>query len=91
LSVNLDAARELARRLRLREMSGVIVVDFINMRAPGDRERLIGALTGLVADDPARVQVYGLSKLGLAEMTRDRRGPALDDVTVGEGDPAVDQ
>jgi len=85
LSVNLDAARELARRLRLREMSGVIVVDFINMRAPGDRERLIGALTGLVADDPARVQVYGLSKLGLAEMTRDRRGPALDDATASDG------
>lgn len=80
LSVNLDAARELARRLRVREMSGVIVVDFINPRAAGDRERLIGALTGFTADDPARVQVYGLSKLGLAEMTRDRRGPALDDV-----------
>ncbi|WP_448191021.1 ribonuclease E/G [Azospirillum sp. sgz301742] len=77
LDVNLEAAREIARQLRLRNVGGIVVVDFVNMKGRGDAERLLNALSAAVADDPAQTQVYGLSKLGLVEMTRARRGTAL--------------
>ncbi|TWA84088.1 ribonuclease E/ribonuclease G [Azospirillum brasilense] len=77
LDVNLEAAAEIARQLRLRNAGGIVVVDFVNMRNRGDAERLLNALSRAVEDDPAQTQVYGLSKLGLVEMTRARRGTAL--------------
>lgn len=80
LDVNLEAAAEIARQLRLRNAGGIVVVDFVNMRNRGDAERLLAALSRAVEDDPAQTQVYGLSKLGLVEMTRARRGTALADL-----------
>ncbi|MCW2244404.1 ribonuclease E/G [Azospirillum canadense] len=80
LDVNLEAAVEIARQLRLRNVGGIVVVDFVNMRNRGDAERLLNALSRAVEDDPAQTQVYGLSKLGLVEMTRARRGTALADL-----------
>jgi ribonuclease E/ribonuclease G len=80
LDVNLEAAREIARQLRLRNVGGIVVVDFVNMKGRGEAERLLNALSAAVADDPAQTQVYGLSKLGLVEMTRARRGTALTDL-----------
>ncbi|OYD80808.1 ribonuclease E/G, partial [Azospirillum brasilense] len=80
LDVNLEAAAEIARQLRLRNTGGIVVVDFVNMRNRGDAERLLNALSRAVEDDPAQTQVYGLSKLGLVEMTRARRGTALADL-----------
>ncbi|KAA0682391.1 ribonuclease E/G [Roseomonas genomospecies 6] len=80
LDVNLEAAAEIARQLRLRNAGGIVVVDFVNMRNRGDSERLLNALSRAVEDDPAQTQVYGLSKLGLVEMTRARRGTALVDL-----------
>ncbi|TWA62024.1 ribonuclease E/ribonuclease G [Azospirillum brasilense] len=80
LDVNLEAAAEVARQLRLRNAGGIVVVDFVNMRNRGDAERLLNALSRAVEDDPAQTQVYGLSKLGLVEMTRARRGTALADL-----------
>lgn len=80
LSVNLQAAREVARQLRLRNLAGIVVVDFIDMRGRGDRERLLAELADAVIDDPAAPQVYGMTKLGLVEMTRARRGPAVPDL-----------
>jgi ribonuclease E/ribonuclease G len=77
LATNLDAAAEVARQLRLRNLGGIVVVDFIDMRGPGDGERLVQALSAAVAEDPAGVQVYGLTRLGLVEMTRARRGPPV--------------
>ncbi|AWJ86675.1 ribonuclease E (plasmid) [Azospirillum sp. TSH58] len=77
LDVNLEAAAEIARQLRLRNAGGIVVVDFVNMRNRGDAERLLNALSRAVENDPAQTQVYGLSKLGLVEMTRARRGTAL--------------
>ncbi len=84
LDVNLEAAREIARQLRLRNVGGIVVVDFVNMKGRGDAERLLGALSSAVAGDPAQTQVYGLSKLGLVEMTRARRGTALADLLAPE-------
>lgn len=80
LDVNLEAAVEIARQLRLRNVGGIVVVDFVNMKGRGDGERLLTALARAVEDDPAQTQVYGLSKLGLVEMTRNRRGIALADL-----------
>ena len=77
LDVNLDAAEEIARQIRLRNIGGVIVVDFIDMRAPGDRARVLALLAERVADDPVPTQVVGATRLGLVEMTRARRGPTL--------------
>ncbi|MEA1652538.1 ribonuclease E/G [Nitrospirillum sp. BR 11164] len=75
---------EIARQLRLRNVGGIVVVDFINLSRPPDRERLILALTGAVADDPGNTQVYGMSRLGLVEMTRQRRGPSLLDLVAAD-------
>lgn len=80
LSVNLSAVPEIARQLRLRNVGGVVVVDFITLKRPADQERLLLALSGAVADDPGNTQVYGMSRLGLVELTRQRRGPSLLDL-----------
>jgi len=77
LAVNLEAAGEIARQLRLRNLGGIVVVDFLSMPKRGDGERLLAALTAAVRDDPVQTEVYGLSRLGLVELTRARRGPAL--------------
>ncbi|MBP2228557.1 ribonuclease E/ribonuclease G [Azospirillum agricola] len=77
LDVNLDAAAEIARQLRLRNVGGIVVVDFVNMRSRGDAERVLAALHEAVDGDPVQTQVYGMSKLGLVELTRARRGSPL--------------
>jgi ribonuclease G len=79
LQVNMNAARALARQLRLRNIGGIVVVDFINLPRVGERDQLLAALRQAVADDPAGVEVFGLSKLGLLELTRTRRGACLAD------------
>jgi ribonuclease G len=87
LAVNLEAAREIARQLRLRNLGGIIVVDFVDMRAARDRERLIAELTHAVADDPSAVQVHGMTRLGLVEMVRPRRGPPVPDLLLAAERP----
>lgn len=77
LDANLDAAAEIARQLRLRNVGGIVVVDFVNMRSRGDAERVLAALSQAVESDPVQTQVYGMSKLGLVELTRARRGTPL--------------
>ncbi len=77
LSVNLEAAAQIARQLRLRNLGGIVVVDFLSMPKRGDGERVLAAFTAAVRSDPVQTEVFGLSKLGLVELTRARRGPAL--------------
>lgn len=72
LRVNLEAAQEVARQIRLRDIGGVIVVDFIDMKKAENRDALIKALRLAVRGDRAQVQVLGLTQLGLMEMTRKR-------------------
>jgi ribonuclease G len=78
LSVNLTAADEIGRQLRLRHIGGIIVIDFISMTRPRDRDRIVDALKAAVADDPAQTYIVPMSALGLVEMTRERRGPGLE-------------
>ena len=74
-AVNLAAVPIIARQLRLRALSGLIVVDFLTMKSPDDRKAVAAALRQAVADDPEPCQVFGVSPSGLLEMTR-RRGRA---------------
>ncbi len=77
LSVNLEAAEVVAQQLRLRNIGGAVLVDFINLRQPADRDRVLGRLALHLAADPAPTQVMGWTRLGLVEITRARRGITL--------------
>lgn len=70
LKVNLEAAVELARQLRLRNLSGIIIVDFINMKNASDDALLLKTLRDAVLDDPIKTQIHGMTSLGLVEITR---------------------
>ena len=77
LDADLEAAREIARQLRLRRVGGTVVVDFIDLPAPRDRARLRAELETVLADDPAAVHVSSMSTLGLVQISRQRTGPPL--------------
>ena len=70
---NLEAARMIARQLRLRQLGGGIVVDFAALDAPRERERVRQALAAALAGDPARPQLLGWTRLGHLEIVRPRR------------------
>lgn len=75
--VNLEAAGEIARQLRLRNLSGIIIVDFINLATLDQEEELLQSLRELVKDDPVTVRVVDMTKLGLVEITRKKVSPSL--------------
>ena len=74
---NLEAADEIARQLRLRDIGGIIVIDFIDMEIRKNREAVIGRFREALARDKTRTQVFDISELGLVEMTRKRIGEGL--------------
>jgi len=74
---NLEAADEIARQLRLRNVGGIIVIDFIDMEIRANREAVIKAFRDALARDKTRTQVFDISELGLVEMTRKRIGESL--------------
>lgn len=78
LEVNLGAADELARQLRLRDMGGIIVVDFIDMNLAEDRQLLYERMCNNMQKDRARHNILPLSKFGLMQITRQRVRPAID-------------
>jgi ribonuclease G len=77
LRTNLEAAREIARQLRLRDIGGIIVCDFIDMESRGHRDRVLQELRTYLARDRARTRAFAVSDLGLIEMTRQRVRPSL--------------
>ena len=81
LEVNLKAAEEIARQLRLRDMGGIIVIDFIDMNKAEHRQTLFEHMKELMAKDRARHNILPLSKFGLMQITRQRVRPALDIAT----------
>ena len=87
LDVNLKAAEEIARQLRLRDMGGIIVIDFIDMGKPEHRQTLYEHMKGLMANDRARHNILPLTKFGLMQITRERVRPALD-ITTSETCPS---
>ena len=78
LEVNLGAADELARQLRLRDMGGIIVIDFIDMSSAENRQKLYERMTANMQKDRARHNILPLSKFGLMQITRQRVRPAMD-------------
>ncbi len=77
LRTNLDAAKEIARQLRLRDIGGIIVVDFIDMDSQENRDRVLQELRTQLGRDRARTKAFAVSDLGLVEMTRQRVRPSL--------------
>ena len=77
LKTNLDAAKEIARQLRLRDIGGIIVCDFIDMESQQNRDRVLHELRTHLGRDRARTKAFEVSGLGLVEMTRQRVRPSL--------------
>ena len=70
LTTNIEAAGEIARQLRLRDIGGIIIIDFIDMEQEEHRERIVQALEASVQNDRTKAHIVGWTKLGLLEMTR---------------------
>ncbi|MGQ0583786.1 MAG: ribonuclease E/G [Reyranella sp.] len=77
IEVNLEAAPAIAQQLRLRNIAGAVVIDFVTMRSNYDRDKVQAALAEALADDPVPTQLYGFTRLGHFELTRARRGATL--------------
>lgn len=86
LTTNLEAAKEIARQVRLRNLSGLLVVDFVSLKNKDNDAKVMEALKAAVAGDPGQVFVGGYTRFGLAEMTRKRTRPTLA-ATLGEACP----
>ena len=77
METNLQAATEIARQLRLRDIGGIIIIDFIDMKQDKDKRALLDALRKVLREDKMRTVVVGITKLNLVEMTRKRRRPDM--------------
>ena len=74
---NLEAADEVAKQLRLRDIGGIVVIDFIDMEIKDNRRKVVDAFRSALARDKTRTQVFDITDLGLVEMTRKRIGEGL--------------
>lgn len=81
LKTNLEAATEIVRQLRLRDLGGIIIVDFIDMKLPDHKKQLFETFFKLMVNDRARHTVLPLSKFGLMQITRQRLRPAIEIAT----------
>ena len=77
LSQNLAAVPEIARQIRLRNLSGIILVDFIDMDTTDEQAQVAAALEEVLSSDRTKVVLHGFTSLGLMELTRKRTGPSL--------------
>jgi len=90
LEVNLISASEIARQLRLRDMGGIIVIDFIDMNNPENRKTLYNHLRDEMEDDKAKHKILPPSKFGLVQITRQRVRPERNIETKEENPNGVD-
>ena len=70
MKINTEAAVEIARQLRLRNLSGIIIIDFIDMETEEDQRELLSVLSRVLAKDPVKTSVVEITKLNLVEVTR---------------------
>ncbi|MFQ3215426.1 MAG: ribonuclease G [Marivirga sp.] len=81
LNTNIEAAKEVARQLRLRDMGGIIVIDFIDMKNPENKKLLFKSMKDFMANDRSKHTVLPLSKFGLLQITRQRVRPEVNIIT----------
>jgi ribonuclease G len=86
LKTNLEAAKEIAYQLRLRNIGGIIIIDFIDMEREGDREKVYQALEESIKKDRQKTTIFKISELGLVEMTRKRTRESISRI-LGESCP----
>ncbi len=87
LSTNLEAAAEIARQLRLRDLGGIIIIDFIDMKLPDNKKQLFQEMEQFMATDRARHTILPISKFGLMQITRQRLKPEIN-ISTAETCPA---
>jgi ribonuclease G len=87
LDVNMEAAAEIVRQLRLRDMGGIIVIDFIDMQSAENKQQLFDKVRELMANDRTKHNILPLTKFGLMQITRQRVRPEMD-ITTNEKCPA---
>ena len=75
--INLEAAEEIARQLRIRNVGGLVICDFIDMRSRKNQRRVLDRLKEAMKDDSAKCTILGMSEFGLVEMTRQRSRESL--------------
>ena len=75
--INKEAADEISRQLRLRNLSGMVIVDFINMKDRTKEQEITSCMKDCTKNDFSKVTVYDFTKLGLLEMTRNKKSKAL--------------
>lgn len=81
LQTNLEAAEEIARQLRLRDIGGIIVIDFIDLKLPDNRRKLLEAMEQYMSNDRAKHALIPISKFGLMQITRQRMRPEVNITT----------
>lgn len=77
VDTNLLAAKEIMKQLRLRNIAGMVVIDFITMQAKEDKEQILSVLREEIKKDSSTIVIYGFTKMGLFEMTRKKERPSL--------------
>jgi ribonuclease G len=83
-NTNLEATLAIARQLRLRNLGGIIIIDFIDMQSEDHQQRVLSSLGAALANDKVKTNISGFSGLGLVEMTRKRTRESLEHVLCGE-------
>ena len=78
LRTNMEAAREIARQLRIRNVGGIIIIDFIDMESEGHKQKVLNVLTAELSKDRIKTHILGFTPLGLVEITRKKVGQPLD-------------
>jgi ribonuclease G len=81
--VNMEVVPEIARQLRLRDLGGIIVIDFIDMTKEEHKRKVVEALRRELSKDNAKTEVYKISPLGIVEMTRARTGKTIESISFG--------
>ena len=81
LKTNLEAAKEIAYQLRLRDLGGIIIIDFIDMEEPSHRQKVFKVLEEAIAKDKAKSNILSISSIGLVEMTRQRMRKSIEGST----------
>ncbi len=77
LKTNLEAAEEIAKQIKLRDIGGIIIIDFIDMKDKKNRDRVVKKVKELFSDEGSKVHVYGITNLGLLELTRKKETPSV--------------